>query len=115
MRRNFLDSPIRNEPDQGHSHQQRRGEPGVTEQGQGHGDEIRRQRDLTFGIAAYRAAALAGLVFPGFPRTAITHANIRIQQTRVVQRQWNLKNLLGSHENAHIAFTPQLGVIPDTH
>ncbi|MBI5901661.1 MAG: dimethyl sulfoxide reductase anchor subunit [Rhodocyclales bacterium] len=75
---------------------------------------------------------------PGFPRTDITHPNIRFQQTRVTQRemrrldstplkyhkddasgtfapvldpkhgfarQWNLKKLLGSHENAHIAFT----------
>lgn len=75
---------------------------------------------------------------PGFPRTDITHPNIRFQQTRVTQRDmlrvdgtalkyhrddtsgafkpvldpkhgfqraWNLKKLLGSHENAHIAFT----------
>ncbi len=74
---------------------------------------------------------------PGFPRSDITHPNIRFQQTRVTQRdmlrldsaplkyhkndqgqfqpaldpkhgfarQWNLKKLLGSHENAHIAFT----------
>ncbi|HEC17883.1 MAG TPA: 4Fe-4S dicluster domain-containing protein [Gammaproteobacteria bacterium] len=75
---------------------------------------------------------------PGFPRTDITHPNVRFQQTRVTQRdmrrvdsmplkyhrddekggfkpeldpqsgfsrQWNLKKLLGSHENAHIAFT----------
>ncbi|MEW5967737.1 MAG: DmsC/YnfH family molybdoenzyme membrane anchor subunit [Pseudomonadota bacterium] len=75
---------------------------------------------------------------PGFPRTDITHPNIRFQQTRATQRdmlrldsaplkyyrddasgrfkpvvdpkhgfarQWNLKKLLGSHENAHIAFT----------
>jgi DMSO reductase iron-sulfur subunit len=75
---------------------------------------------------------------PGFPRTDITHPNIRFQQTRVPQRdmvrvdstplkyhkddgsglfrpqldpkygfarQWNLKKLLTSHENAHIAFT----------
>ncbi|MFW2438579.1 MAG: DmsC/YnfH family molybdoenzyme membrane anchor subunit [Arenicellales bacterium] len=75
---------------------------------------------------------------PGFPRTDITHPNIRFQQTRTTQRdmkrvdstalkyhrsenggdfqpsvdpkhgfrrQWNLKKLLGSHENAHIAFT----------
>jgi len=75
---------------------------------------------------------------PGFPRTDITHPNIRFQQTRVTQRdmrrldstplkyhrddatgrfapeldpkhgferEWNLKKLLGSHENAHIAFT----------
>ena len=79
---------------------------------------------------------------PGFPRTDITHPNIRFQQTRTTQRdmvrvdstavkyhredgqgeegnrfqpvldpkhgfkrQWNLKKLLSSHENAHIAFT----------
>jgi len=75
---------------------------------------------------------------PGFPRTDITHPNIRFQQTRATQRdmgrldsaplkyhkddgmgrfvpvldpqhgferQWNLKKLLGSHENSHIAFT----------
>lgn len=86
---------------------------------------------------------------PGFPRTDITHPNIRFQQTRTTQRemtrvdqtaikyhrsdehsdsynsktyeespfipeldpkqgferQWNLKKLLTSHENAHIAFT----------
>ncbi|HID47038.1 MAG TPA: aspartate carbamoyltransferase, partial [Chromatiaceae bacterium] len=75
---------------------------------------------------------------PGFPRTDITHPNIRFQQTRTPQRdmrrvddtplkyhrdddadafkpvldpkwgfarKWNLKKLLGSHENAHIAFT----------
>ncbi|MEZ5542399.1 MAG: DmsC/YnfH family molybdoenzyme membrane anchor subunit [Pseudomonadota bacterium] len=75
---------------------------------------------------------------PGFPRTDITHPNIRFQQTRVTQRDmrrvdsmplkyhkddasdtfvpqldpeqgaacaWNLKSLLGSHENAHVAFT----------
>ncbi len=75
---------------------------------------------------------------PGFPRTDITHPNIRFQQTRATQRdmvrvdstalkyhrddadgafrpevdpkhgyqrEWNLKKLLGSHENAHIAFT----------
>ena len=75
---------------------------------------------------------------PGFPRTDITHPNVRFQQTRATQRdmvrvdstplkyhrddndgvfrpeldpkygfarQWNLKKLLGSHENAHIAFT----------
>ncbi len=74
---------------------------------------------------------------PGFPRTDITHPNVRFQQTRVTQRdmvrvdstplkyhkddgtgvfrpqldpkygferQWNLKKLLGSHENAHITF-----------
>jgi len=82
---------------------------------------------------------------PGFPRTDITHPNIRFQQTRTTQRdmkrvdqtaikyhrnesnsaqdknettftpvldpkhgfkrEWNLKKLLGSHENAHIMFT----------
>lgn len=78
---------------------------------------------------------------PGFPRTNITHPNIRFQQTRATQRdmvrvdstpikyhrddtdkdasnfrseldpkhgfmrKWNLKKLLSSHENAHIAFT----------
>ncbi|MCU7938597.1 MAG: dimethyl sulfoxide reductase anchor subunit [gamma proteobacterium symbiont of Bathyaustriella thionipta] len=81
---------------------------------------------------------------PGFPRTDITHPNIRFQQIRTTQRemtrvdqtaikyhrsdepsttyeespfipeldpkqgyqrQWNLKKLLTSHENAHIAFT----------
>ncbi len=75
---------------------------------------------------------------PGFPRTDITHPNIRFQQTRTTQREmsrldntplkyhrddndgqfhpkldpkqgfqrsWNLKKLLGSHENAHITFT----------
>ncbi|MCW8929864.1 MAG: dimethyl sulfoxide reductase anchor subunit [Gammaproteobacteria bacterium] len=86
---------------------------------------------------------------PGFPRTDITHPNIRFQQTRTTQREmtrvdqtaikyhrsdepldscnsktyeessfvpeldpkqgfkreWNLKKLLTSHENAHIAFT----------
>ncbi len=80
----------------------------------------------------------AKIEIPGFPRSDITHPNIRFQQTRVTQRdmlrldstplkyhrdestgrftpeldpkhgfqrQWNLKKLLGSHENAHIAFT----------
>ena len=75
---------------------------------------------------------------PGFPRTDITHPNIRFQQTRTPQRDmnrvdqdpvkyhreensesykpvldakqgsqrsWNWAKLLGSHENAHIAFT----------
>lgn len=75
---------------------------------------------------------------PGFPRTDITHPNIRFQQTRTPQRdmkrvdqmplkyhrdengdeykptldadksaprEWNWSQLLGSHENAHIAFT----------
>lgn len=81
----------------------------------------------------------AKTAIPGFPRTDITHPNIRFQQTRTTQRdmvrvdstalkyhrqgegddhfqpvldpkhgfkrQWNLGKLLGSHENAHIAFT----------
>ncbi len=75
---------------------------------------------------------------PGFPRTDITHPNVRFQQMKSIQRemvrvdqtpvkyhraedekryepeldpkkgfrrQWNWKKLLGSHENAHIAFT----------
>ena len=75
---------------------------------------------------------------PGFPRSEITHPNIRFQQTRTpqrdmqrvdqspvkyhrddrsgkfkpaidlkqnIKREWNWKKLLGSHENAHIAFT----------
>ncbi|MDH5181881.1 MAG: dimethyl sulfoxide reductase anchor subunit [Gammaproteobacteria bacterium] len=75
---------------------------------------------------------------PGFPTPAITHPNIRFQQTKSLPRemtrpdaiplryerddqsgtgyrtklrdmqrdkQWNLKKLLSSHENAHIAFT----------
>ncbi len=77
---------------------------------------------------------------PGFPRSDITHPNIRFQQTRVPQREmlrldnaplkyrredngnearfqpmldpkhgyarrWNLKKLLSTHENAHVAFT----------
>ena len=80
---------------------------------------------------------------PGFPRTDITHPNIRFQQTRTpqrdmnrvdqnpvkyhreensdnfkpvldvkqgatkdgIRREWNWVKLLGSHENAHIAFT----------
>ncbi|NOQ88162.1 MAG: aspartate carbamoyltransferase [Gammaproteobacteria bacterium] len=75
---------------------------------------------------------------PGFPRTDITHPNIRFQQTRTpqrdmnrvdqnpvkyhreessesfkpvvdvkqgVKREWSWAKLLGSHENAHIAFT----------
>jgi DMSO reductase anchor subunit len=89
------------------------------------------------------------VALPGFPRTDITHPNIRFQQTRTTQREmtrvdqtaikyhrsddpsdsyntktyeespfipeldpkqgfdrhWNLKKLLTSHENAHIAFT----------
>ncbi|MFK5985902.1 MAG: dimethyl sulfoxide reductase anchor subunit [Pseudomonadota bacterium] len=82
----------------------------------------------------------AKVEIPGFPRTDITHPNIRFQQTRTPQRDmyrvdqtaikyhrnesnnevsfepeldpkrgskrfWNFKKLLGSHENAHIAFT----------
>jgi len=80
----------------------------------------------------------AKTAIPGFPRTDITHPNVRFQQTRVTQRdmvrvdsaplkyrrddakgqyvpevdekkgnkkQWSLKKLLSSHENAHIAFT----------
>ena len=86
----------------------------------------------------------AKIDIPGFPRTDITHPNIRFQQTRTTQRdmtrvdqtaikyhrndepstefeessfipeldpkqgfqrQWNLKKLLTSHENAHIVFT----------
>lgn len=84
---------------------------------------------------------------PGFPRTDITHPNIRFQQTRTTHREmhrldqvplkyhqeespeknrrceageqfqpeldpkhgftrsWNLKKLLGSHENGHVIFT----------
>ncbi len=75
---------------------------------------------------------------PGFPRTDITHPNVRFQQKRSLprdmkrvdstplkyhkdekegefkpvldpkqgfSRKWNLKKLLSSHENAHIAFT----------
>ncbi len=75
---------------------------------------------------------------PGFPRTDITHPNIRFQQMKSIQRemvrvdempikyhraedekhyvpeldpkkgyqrQWNWRKLLGSRENAHIAFT----------
>ncbi|WP_457676046.1 DmsC/YnfH family molybdoenzyme membrane anchor subunit [Thiolapillus sp.] len=75
---------------------------------------------------------------PGFPRTDITHPNIRFQQKRTLprdmkrvdstplkyhkddrdgrfkpvldpkqgfERKWSLKKLLGSHENAHVAFT----------
>ncbi|MBL3591338.1 MAG: dimethyl sulfoxide reductase anchor subunit [gamma proteobacterium endosymbiont of Lamellibrachia anaximandri] len=80
----------------------------------------------------------AKVEIPGFPRTDITHPNIRFQQIRTSQRdmvrvdstalkyhrddadgsfrpaldpkhgfkwEWNLGKLLGSHENAHIAFT----------
>ncbi|MCK5902750.1 MAG: dimethyl sulfoxide reductase anchor subunit [Cocleimonas sp.] len=81
---------------------------------------------------------------PGFPRTDITHPNIRFQQTRTTQRDmvrvdntavkyhkddstgkfqpeldpkhgyqrdWNWKKLLGSHENAHVAFTLSLQTV----
>lgn len=81
---------------------------------------------------------------PGFPRTDITHPNIRFQQKRslprdmrrvdstplkyhkddkegkfkpvldpkqVFERKWSLKKLLGSHENAHIAFTLSAQVV----
>ncbi|RDH88606.1 MAG: aspartate carbamoyltransferase [endosymbiont of Escarpia spicata] len=81
---------------------------------------------------------------PGFPRTDITHPNIRFQQTRTTQRdmarvdstalkyhrddadgsfrpaldpkhgfkrEWNLGKLLGSHENAHIAFTLSIQMV----
>ncbi len=95
---------------------------------------------LEFGvienIPAGREQAKTGI--PGFPRTDITHPNIRFQQKRTLprdmkrvdsmplkyhqddregkfkpvldpkpgfKRQWNLKKLLGSHENAHVAFT----------
>lgn len=80
----------------------------------------------------------AKAAIPGFPRTDITHPNIRFQQKKAVQRdmvrvdstplkyhrddadgaykptldpkhgfkrEWNLQKLLGSHENAHVAFT----------
>lgn len=80
----------------------------------------------------------AKVEIPGFPRSDITHPNIRFQQTRTTQRdmqrvdqtalkyhrddseqsfkpaldpkygdqrKWNWRKLLGSHENAHIAFT----------
>lgn len=95
---------------------------------------------LDFGVVENipegRSQAKASI--PGFPRTDITHPNIRFQQTRTTQRDmvrvddtpvkyhrndadgqfhptldpkhgsaraWNLRKLLGSHENAHIAFT----------
>ena len=91
---------------------------------------------VTENIPENRSQARAEI--PGFPRTDITHPNIRFQQTRTpqrdmvrvdqtavkyhrddssgkfapeldpkhgLQREWNLKRLLGSHENAHIAFT----------
>jgi DMSO reductase iron-sulfur subunit len=83
---------------------------------------------------------------PGFPRTDITHPNIRFQQTRATQREmrrldnaplkyqredkggearflpmldpkhgyarrWNLKKLLSTHENAHVAFTLSLQAV----
>ena len=95
---------------------------------------------LDFGVVENipEGRSQAKTEIPGFPRTDITHPNVRFQQTRVTQRdmvrvdstplkyhkddgngkfepvldpkygftrQWNLKKLLGSHENAHIAFT----------
>jgi DMSO reductase iron-sulfur subunit len=95
---------------------------------------------LDFGVVENipEGRSQAKAEIPGFPRTDITHPNVRFQQTRVTQRdmmrvdstplkyhrddatgafrpeldpkygfarQWNLKKLLGSHENAHIAFT----------
>jgi DMSO reductase iron-sulfur subunit len=95
---------------------------------------------LDFGVIENipEGRSQAKVDIPGFPRTDITHPNVRFQQTRVTQRdmvrldstplkyhkdettgafqpqldpkygfarQWNLKKLLGSHENAHIAFT----------
>lgn len=95
---------------------------------------------LDFGVVENipQGRSQAKTEIPGFPRTDITHPNIRFQQTRVtqrdmvrvdsmplkyhkeendesytpqldpkngMQRQWNLKKLLGSHENAHVAFT----------
>ncbi|MBI4990023.1 MAG: dimethyl sulfoxide reductase anchor subunit [Rhodocyclales bacterium] len=95
---------------------------------------------LDFGVIENipEGRSQAKVEIPGFPRSDITHPNIRFQQTRVSQRemlrvdsaplkyrrddaagaykpmldpkhgfgrQWNLKKLLGSHENAHIAFT----------
>ncbi|MBI5329390.1 MAG: dimethyl sulfoxide reductase anchor subunit [Betaproteobacteria bacterium] len=95
---------------------------------------------LDFGVVENipEGRSQAKTEIPGFPRTDITHPNIRFQQTRSTQRdmvrmdstplkyhrddgsgkftpvldpkygfnrQWNLKKLLTSHENAHIAFT----------
>jgi len=95
---------------------------------------------LDFGVIENipEGRSQAKVEIPGFPRTDITHPNIRFQQTRVTQRDmrrvdsmplkyhrddtsgrfvptldpkhgfkraWNLRKLLGSHENAHIAFT----------
>ncbi len=99
---------------------------------------------LDFGVIENipKGRTQAKTEIPGFPRTDITHPNIRFQQTRTTQRdmlrvdntpvkyhlddnngeankhfkpildpkhgfsrQWNLSKLLGSHENAHIAFT----------
>jgi DMSO reductase iron-sulfur subunit len=95
---------------------------------------------LDFGVVENipEGRSQAKTEIPGFPRTDITHPNIRFQQTRSTQRdmvrvdstplkyhrddgagtfkpvldpkygferQWNLNKLLGSHENAHIAFT----------
>jgi DMSO reductase iron-sulfur subunit len=95
---------------------------------------------LDFGVIENipEGSTQAKAEIPGFPRTDITHPNVRFQQTRVTQRdmlradsmplkyhqdagsgqfrpvldpkhgferQWNLKRLLASHENAHVAFT----------
>ncbi len=95
---------------------------------------------LDFGVIENvpQGRSQAKTEIPGFPRSDITHPNIRFQQTRVTQRdmvrldsvplkyhrdegtnafrptldpkqgytrQWNWRKLLGSHENAHIAFT----------
>ena len=97
-------------------------------------------RALDFGVIENIPAGRtqAKTEIPGFPRTDITHPNIRFQQTRTTQRdmlrldstalkyhrddasgafrpvldpkhgfrrEWNLARLLGSHENAHVAFT----------
>lgn len=95
---------------------------------------------LDFGVIENvpEGSTQAKAEIPGFPRTDITHPNIRFQQQKTVQRdmvrvdstplkyhrddvsgtykpmldpkhgfkrEWNLPRLLGSHENAHIAFT----------
>ena len=100
---------------------------------------------LDFGVIENRpeGSDQSQTSIPGFPRTDITHPNIRFQQTRTTPREmrrldqaplkyhkeegsqckngekfqseldskhgfkrsWNLKKLLGSHENAHITFT----------
>ena len=95
---------------------------------------------LDFGVIENipEGRSQAKVEIPGFPRSDITHPNIRFQQTRVTQREmvrmdsmplkyhrddatgrfmpeldpkhgferhWNLRKLLGSHENAHVAFT----------